>query len=97
MNHSFESEIAKEVGIVPAIILDNIVRSTSTEHFYDGQFWTEATSDYFELSFPYISKSKINSGLEKLIDEGFIKTRISNNTNFYALTEKSSVFYPHLV
>lgn len=98
MNHSFNTQIAKEIGIYPAVLLETIAKSITKEHFHDGCFWMPASASYFVHMCPYLTASQVYRSLEKLVDCGFVKTGNYNKskndrTKWYALTEKSSEIY----
>ena len=45
MKHSFDVELAKEYGILEAILIQNIYfwiekNKANKKHFYDGRYWT---------------------------------------------------------
>lgn len=103
MNHSFSVEVAGEVGVVPAILLENIAHwvrhsRSNNKNFFDGDYWTFSSVSAWCDLFPYLTENQIRRGLEKLFDSGFIKTGNYNKsaydrTKWYALTKKSWFFY----
>jgi len=101
--HSFSVELATELGIEKAIILQHIwfwhqKNKANEQNYHDGSFWTYNTAKSFSEMFPYIKEKKMYSILKSLEDDGFIKTGNYNKVKFdrtkwYALTEKSiSIF-----
>lgn len=77
MNHSFNTDVAKIVGVNGAILFENInhwceKNRANNHHFYDGEYWTYNSIKAFEELFPYLSSKQIKSALEKLKEFGFI-------------------------
>lgn len=71
MQHSFDAELAKEYGILEAILIQNIYfwiekNKANNKHFYDGRYWTYNSRKAFSEMFPYSSYDKIRRALEKL-------------------------------
>lgn len=103
MNHSFNTEIAEKVGIVPAIMLEHIAfwvlkNKANQTNEKDGRFWTFSTTEGFQKLFPYMTIKQIRSALDKLNDEGFLITGCFNlnsfdRTKWYSLGEKAEEFY----
>ena len=98
MEHGFNIEIAKEYGILEAILLKNIYfwiehnRANNT-NYYDGAYWTYNSSKAFGELFPYATPRQIQYALNKLREAGIIKVGNYNKnaydrTLWYTLTEK---------
>ena len=98
MEHSFNTDVAKEYGVHCAIILNHIAywthynRANGT-NYHDGDYWTYNSTKAFSKLFPYLSARQISVTLQKLKDYGLIKTGNYNKsaydrTLWYALTEK---------
>ena len=97
MEHSFNVEIAKEYGIVEAILLKHIYywilkNKANNKYFYDDNYWTYNSTKAFAELFPYLSKRQIEYSLKKLIDKGLIvKGNYSkvtyDRTSWYAITK----------
>ncbi len=71
MQHSFGVELAKEYGILEAILIQNIYfwidkNKANKKHFYDGRYWTYNSRKAFSEMFPYASEKQIRRALEKL-------------------------------
>lgn len=104
MIHSFDSEIAKEYGLVEAILLQNfafwIAKNEANErNYYDGRYWTYNSVKAFQELFPYITTKQLRRALDHIIDEGLIITGNYNadrynRTLWYALTEKGKCIFP---
>lgn len=98
MQHSFNVEIAKEYGILEAILLENInywllKNEANEKNYHDGNYWTYNSTRAFATLFPYASQRQIQTALKKLINEGILITGNYNEyaydrTLWYALTEK---------
>ena len=97
MEHHFNIEIAKKCGILEAILLQNIYfwvehNRANDKSFYDGEYWTFNSIKAFEQLFPYVSGHQIRRALEKLRNDGYLKTGYYNKsaydrTMWYTLTD----------
>ena len=98
MQHSFNIEIAKEYGLLEAIIINNLFfwiekNKANNVNYYDGTYWTYNSIKALNELFPYASERKISYALKHLEEEGIIKTGNYNKlaqdrTLWYAFTEK---------
>lgn len=98
MQHSFDTDIASEYGILEAILLNNlwywIKKNEANEtNFFDGCYWTYNSTRAFSLLFPYVSERQIMNALKRLKEQGIIKTGNYNKlaydrTLWYAFTKK---------
>ena len=99
MKHWFDVDIAKQLGINSAILLENIYfwikkNEANKKHYHDGKYWTYNSVEAFTKLFPYFTYDSIRYSLEKLEKAGFIITGNYNQmpmdkTKWYALTEKA--------
>lgn len=100
MEHHFNVELAKEYGILEAVILNNLQfwteknRANGT-NFHDGHYWTYNSTKAFSELFPYASQKQIRKALQNLIGEGIIQTGNYNKnpydrTLWYSFTEKGN-------
>lgn len=87
MEHSFNITIAKEYGVLAAVLIRNfqywISKNKSEKHnFVNGHYWTfNSTAGLCEL-FPYMSKDQINRQINMLVEKGvLIKGHFSENPN----------------
>ena len=105
MNHSFDNDIAKEVGLEAAIIFQNIQfwvsrNMANQENIRDGHAWIyNSRSAWCELM-PYMGEKQIRNALEKLIESGFVvRDTFSfgpmNRTYWYRLGERAKQFGPN--
>jgi hypothetical protein len=98
MQHSFDVDIAKEYGILEAILLNNLgfwieKNRANNVNYYDGYYWTFNSVKAFNQLFPYVSQRQIQTALKHLKEEGLIQTGNYNKlaydrTLWYAFTEK---------
>ena len=77
MEHSFDTEIAKEYGIQEAILIKFIYfwvekNRVNEKHFYDDKYWTYNSLKAMVELFPYLTERQINYALNNLIDKGLI-------------------------
>ena len=99
MQHHFDVELAKEYGILEAILLDNFCFWTSKNvangvHIHDGHVWTYNSVKAFAEMMPYASPKQIRSALSHLETDGLIITGNFNKshydrTKWYSLTDKA--------
>lgn len=98
MQHSFDIDIAKDYGMLEAILLNNIQfwiekNKANNTNYYDGYYWTFNSTKAFNELFPYVSQRQIQNALKHLRDEGILQTGNYNKlaydrTLWYAFTEK---------
>lgn len=103
MYHMFDVEIAKQVGVIAAILFHNIAfwcqhSMANDKNWNDGRYWTFNTNKAFCEMFPYLSSKMIRTALQKLVDAGLIVTGNYNRqaydrTMWYALTEKGNSIF----
>lgn len=99
MKHLFDVDIAKQVGINGAVLLENLYfwikkNEANRKHYYDGKYWLYNSVEAFTELFPYLTYDAIRYALEKLQKQGYIITGNHNKlpmdkTKWYALTEKA--------
>lgn len=98
-NHSFNVAVAKDVGILPAIILNNIYfwvdyNEKNGTNYYEDHYWSYNSVTAFQRQFSYATQKQIRTALEKLRDEGYILTANYNKAPFdrtlwYTVTDKA--------
>tara|TARA_R110000803_G_scaffold35580_1_gene76861 strand:+ start:528 stop:1187 length:660 start_codon:yes stop_codon:yes gene_type:complete len=96
--HSFDTQIAKKVGVNAATIYHNIQfwcdkNSANNKHFHDGRHWTYNSVSAFAELFPYLSPKQIRTALNKLragdyIKEGNFNKAGYDQTKWYADARK---------
>lgn len=87
MINAFDADVAKDVGVIPAIIYFNISywcehNRTNDVNFYDGHYWTYNSTKAFCEQFPYLSKDQINYAIKKLEENGYIMTGNYNKSSY---------------
>ena len=103
MEHHFNVELAKEYGILEAVILNHLQfwteknRANGT-NFHDGYYWTYNSTRAFSELFPYASQKQIRKALQNLINEGIVQTGNYNKTPYdrtlwYSFTEKGNSIF----
>jgi len=75
--HSFEAEIAAQVGINAAVVYRNIVfwvrhNEANRKNFHDGRYWTYNSLSAFDEQFPYLTAKQIRTTIDKLIEAGMV-------------------------
>lgn len=98
MIHSFTTEIALEIGVNEAIVLNHLYywvhhNKTNNINFYEGRYWTYNSIGAFTRQFPFFTQAQIRRILNKLKDNGIIDTGNFNKNNYdrtiwYTLTQK---------
>lgn len=106
MLHSFDEELAVKYGVNAAILLQNIYwwirkNAANERNFHDGCYWTYNSRAAFVELFPYLSERQIKTAMDKLIDDGVIKTGDYNTDKWkrptwYALTEKGWSYFKNV-
>lgn len=86
MEHHFDIEVAKKVGVNAAVIFKNICcwvekNAANEKHFYDGYYWTYNSVKAFNSLFPYLTPRQIRTALDKLENDGFIKSGNYNKSS----------------
>lgn len=81
--HSFDPEIAEQVGINAAVIYSNLMfwcekNTANLKNIYEGRAWTYNSRSAFELLFPYLSPKQIRTALDRLLDAGLVITGVFN-------------------
>ena len=87
MEHHFDIEVAKEVGMSAAVIYYNIKywcekNRANGVNYHDGYYWTFNSVKAFQKLFPYLSDKKISSSLKLLEERGYIKSGNYNDTTY---------------
>ena len=98
MQHSFDVDIAKEYGILEAILLNHLwfwikKNEANDTNYYDDNYWTYNSTRAFNELFPYVSQRQIQNALTRLKNEEIIITGNYNNsaydrTLWYAFSKK---------
>ena len=96
--HSFNTKIAKKLGMVEAILLSQIkfcidTHKANNENFHKGRYWTYSSAKEFSDFFKYLSQQQITRALKRLVDDGWLikdnfNTDKFNRTSWYSLSDK---------
>lgn len=97
MTHHFEVELAKQLGIEEAILIDKFVgwiqyNRANNKNYFDGRTWTFNSAKAYADIFPYMTESKIKRVVARLVELGImVKGNYNENqydrTNWYAFTD----------
>lgn len=97
MQHHFDIEIAKEYGMLEAIILNHMEywiskNEANKTNYYDGYYWTYNSMKALSKLFPYATTRQLRYAIQHLQDEGIIQTGNYNKVGYdrtlwYALTD----------
>ena len=85
--HSFDPEIASQVGINAAVLYQNIIFWTrknvaNGRNIRDGKVWTYNSVKAWSKLFPYLTKAQIRTALDKLVDAGLVCVGNYNETAY---------------
>lgn len=100
MEHSFDIEVAKELGVNCAVILKHIYfwvekNKANEKNYFDGRYWTYNSVKAFEEIFPYLTNKQIRGALDRLEEHGLIMVGCHNDdpydkTLWYSVTDKGN-------
>ncbi len=87
MTHKFDTDIAKEVGLLGAVLYDNIEwwcmkNKSSNINEHDGNFWTYNSNRGWSELFDYATVNQIKLALKKLEDAGLIVSGTYNKVPY---------------
>lgn len=87
MHHYFNTEIAKEVGVNAAVILENIAHwvlknKANDKNFYDGHYWTYNSRTAMTALFPYLSEKQVRYALDALRKADMVLTGNYNKSSY---------------
>ena len=87
MKHYYDTEIAKDVGVIAAAIFEHIrywveQNQASGVNFEDDRYWMYSTIADFQEYFDYLSADQIRRAMRKLIDKSYITTGNYNKRSF---------------
>lgn len=76
-SHSFDPDVAKDVGVNAAVLYQNIQfwvskNEANEKHSYEGRYWMYNSMKAFSRLFIYLSARQIRTALDKLLDKGYI-------------------------
>lgn len=87
MEHHFDIDVAKEYGVVEAVLIYNfqywIMKNIANgKHLHDGRHWTYNSQQALLQLFPYLSRQSLRTALQHLKDKGVIITGNYNDTAY---------------
>ena len=87
MHHYFNTEIAKEVGVNAAVILENIAHwvlknKANDKNFYEGHYWTYNSRTAMTALFPYLSEKQVRYALDALRKADMVITGNYNKSSY---------------
>lgn len=88
--HSFDTEIAAEVGINAAVVFQHILfwitknaaNGDRGKHFREGKWWTYQSARGMALLFPYMSEHQVRRAVDRLEEAGLIMTGNFNQSSY---------------
>jgi hypothetical protein len=97
--HTFNVQLASEVGLNQAILLQHLfywhqINKKKNHNIIDDRVWTYNTAEGFHEIFPYLTPKQISYAFSKLEQKGFITIGNHNKAGFdqtkwYSLNEKA--------
>lgn len=97
MHHSFNVALAQRLGLVQAILLENIYfwvskNELNEKNIFDGRGWTYNSVRAFSEQFPYLTEKQVRVALEKMEQDGIILSGNYNKskydrTKWYSITD----------
>lgn len=108
MHHYFNTEIAKEVGVNAAVILENIAHwvlrnKANDKNFYDGHYWTYNSNAAMAELFPYMNARQVRTALDSLRKNGMVLTGNYNKSSYdrtlwYTVSDDCAErFFPEII
>ena len=100
--HSFNVQLATEIGLEECIILQHFyywhkINCENENMIMDNSVWFFTSRKNIQSVFPYLSEQKIKTCISKLLEGEYIKKTNNPNrmvkTNWYALTDKSLAIF----
>lgn len=87
MMHALETEIAADVGVSAAIVLNHIVywcekNKSENRNFHDGRYWMYSSNQTIADNIPYLGIATIKRALSCLIDNGYVQVGNYNKATF---------------
>jgi hypothetical protein len=100
--HSFDPEIAAQVGLNAAVIYQNIYwwcerNAAKEKNIRDGRAWTYNPMRAFETLFPYLSSGQIRTALARLEDCKLVEAGNYNKSAYDRTKWYCVIAQPHLL
>lgn len=85
--HALETEIAADVGVSAAIVLNHIVywcekNKSENRNFHDGRYWMYSSGQTIADNIPYLGIATIKRALTCLVDNGYLQVGNYNKATF---------------
>jgi len=100
MEHSFDIELAKEIGLEESILMKHFIfwiskNKANNKHNHDGRYWTYNSVSAFDDLFPYFTKKQIIRIIKSLVDQNLITEGNYNSakydrTKWYGIVDEPS-------
>ena len=99
--HFFLSEIACEIGLIPALLLEYVTfwvssneRNNVEQVYKDGKYWTYGSIAQIQKKLPYLTNKQIRTGMDKLIELRIVEIgnynkKAYDKTKWYTPTAKA--------
>lgn len=107
MHHYFNTEIAKEVGVNAAVILENIAHwvlrnKANDKNFYDGHYWTYNSNAAMAELFPYMNARQVRTALDSLRKNRMVLTGNYNKSSYdrtlwYTVSDDCAEQFPEII
>lgn len=105
MEHHFNVELAKKIGVDCAVVFNHFVywiqkNMANEKNFYDGHYWTYNSAVAMVKLFPYYTKKQIERIVNKLVSEGYLIKGNYNQSKYdrtawYAITDMGITKLPN--
>lgn len=87
MIQKFNAGIARQYGVTAALLAEYIWREIKqnefhNRHCYAGRVWMRCSKQMFTAVMPYLSKSMVHNGIQKLIKGGMLVKGEFNQSRF---------------
>lgn len=108
MHHYFNTEIAKEVGVNAAVILENIAHwvfrnQVNNKNHFDGHYWTYNSNAAMAELFPYMNARQVRTALDSLRKNRMVLTGNYNKSSYdrtlwYTVSDDCAErFFPEII
>lgn len=76
--HSFDTEVAKDVGVIAAVIYERfkiwIEKNASDDvNFKNGRYWVKGSISELQNKIPYFTEKQIRTAIDVLFNKQYIK------------------------
>lgn len=104
MNHSFDADIAKKLGVHAAILYNGIefwcaTNQANNKNKRDGRHWVFNSVSAWSEIYPYLTEKQIRTALDKLVHSGMVikgayNAKPYDRTAWYAICPKRQMDLP---